>query len=676
MTESPPSNPPSLDDLLRRSRTQFDAIVSSQFNADALSVPLALEPPAEPDETPPVADAPRIAESTPPSGQVPKAETPISPAPERALDTVTVDLIAGALNNTVEEMQAVRRRAALASGRPAARGALPAITDAEGRMIAGGRAGFSVAPLLHGGARELRPGEAILCSDPWGAEPAGPVSEWFVIVPAFHDGALAGFCILAAEMEDAGGWTAGGMTAAAPSSFAEGIRIPAMKIPTDGTQEVASLDILLANTREPDANYAGLRALLLGGAAGARRVAGLCGRFGRNRYTAACHALFARADTALRAAIARYLPREPQSFEDFIDDDGCGNGPLKLKLSVWREGEDAWFDWTGTAPQSPGSVNLRLHDDAFRLYAAAHLAALWQWELPLNDGLRRRIHVTLPHGSLLQPAFPAALGCGAPVLARMFDTLAGALAKCAPEQAAAVGHGALPYFRFASTDAGGLPFRLTDFVPGGLPAGPHADGADGHSLWPGGENTPVEKAETRAPIRIEACRLLPDSGGAGLHRGGNGVEKIWRVLAAGSVSLHDDRSLNPPWGVRGGAPGARSEKWLVRENGDREPLPANSDNIRTRAGDSIVFRTAGGGGWGNPLDRDAARVARDVAHGLVSADAAREHYGVVLAAGGEAHDAYATEDLRIRMKHEQRPPPLFRFGSNGNAAVDEPPGNR
>ena len=161
---------------------------------------------------------------------------------------------------------------------------------------------------------------------------------------------------------------------------------------------------------------------------------------------------------------------------------------------------------------------------------------------------------------------------------------------------------------------------------------------------------------------IENYRTVPDTGGAGLHRGGNGAEKVYHLLEDGDISIHDDRHLTQPWGILGGKPGACSEKWLLRRDGGREPLPSKVDNVKVRNGDRIVFRTAGGGGWGDPLERDPMKVRNDVARRLLSAEAARENYGVVLGGAPVEFDVKATQDLRESMVRNRKPLPVFDFG--------------
>ncbi len=173
---------------------------------------------------------------------------------------------------------------------------------------------------------------------------------------------------------------------------------------------------------------------------------------------------------------------------------------------------------------------------------------------------------------------------------------------------------------------------------------------------------PSEYLETYYPLIIEGYSTIMDTGGAGKHRGGNGVEKIFLLLEEGDISIHDDRHVSQPWGILGGRPGARSEKWLVRKDGSRQPLPSKVDNVRVYPGDRVIFRTAGGGGWGDPLDRDPMRTRNDVARKLMSEAKAREEYGVVLSGGGLDLDRRATDEVRESMRRNRKSPKLFDFG--------------
>ena len=182
---------------------------------------------------------------------------------------------------------------------------------------------------------------------------------------------------------------------------------------------------------------------------------------------------------------------------------------------------------------------------------------------------------------------------------------------------------------------------------GGIPGRPIGDGMDGHSWWPLFENIPTEYLESYYPVRIDGYTTIIDTGGAGFHRGGNGIEKRYVYLEPGEVSIHDDRWLTYPWGILGGKPGARSEKILKRTDGTEELLPSKCDEIEVNPGDMLVYRTAGGGGWKDPLERPIERVEADVAKGLVSAEKAKNDYGVIVG------DAAATEALRAKMAAER-----------------------
>ncbi len=173
-----------------------------------------------------------------------------------------------------------------------------------------------------------------------------------------------------------------------------------------------------------------------------------------------------------------------------------------------------------------------------------------------------------------------------------------------------------------------------EILYGGIPGRPIGDGMDGHSWWPLFENIPTEYLEAYYPMRIDGYTTVTDSGGPGFHRGGNGVEKRYVYLEPGEVSIHDDRWLTRPWGVLGGWPGGRSSKLLVRADGTEEILPSKCDLVEVEPGDMLVYRTAGGGGWKDRLDRPAEAVARDVSFGLVSREFAKEGYGVVIGDDG------------------------------------------
>ena len=577
------------------------------------------------------------------------------------LDVITLDLIENALRNARHEMDAVLFRSAMSPVIREQHDEFPMITDAKGRMIVG-QFGSYITEMLKDQDFELAPGDVILQSDPFLCGGAiSHINDWMVLVPVFFEDEVIGFTSMFGHMMDVGGPVPGSMPTAATSIFGEGIRIPPIKIYSRGQLNQGALDLIMNNTRTPEMNYSDLMAIIAGCRAGEKRVIEICNRFGKDIYRQACEALLERTNRAMRELIKQNLPEEPQYFEDYIDDDGCGNGPFKMKLTVWREGDQAYFDWTGTSPQAPGPINFYLHEGMFKMFIGVYMIMVFDPQILFNDGFYDLINVTLPEGSMVHPNFPAALGCRTHALSRQFDVLGGALSRNAPEMATAAGYGSSPYFLYSGNDSAGRPFQLMEILYGGIPGRPIGDGMDGHSWWPLFENIPTEYLESFFPILIDNYASIADSGGAGKHRGGNGVEKIYRILEEGMVSIHDDRDRTPPWGILGGKPGACSEKQIKRNDGSIEALPSKIDNIHVRAGDSIIFRTAGGGGWGDPLERDAARVRNDVARKLMTGAIAREEYGVVLTSDIQL-DARATVDLRDGLKHNRKPLETFDFG--------------
>jgi len=585
------------------------------------------------------------------------------------LDTVALDLIENALRNARHEMDAVLFRSAMSPVIREQHDEFPMITDAKGRMIVG-QFGSYINEMLAEQKFDLEPGDVILQSDPYKCGGSiSHINDWMILVPVFYEGELVGFTSMFGHLMDVGGWVPGSMPTNATSIFGEGLRIPPLLLYRRGELNKAVLDLIMNNTRTPEMNYSDLMAIIAGCRAGEKRVVEICDRFGRETYTHACQALLDRTNRAMRKLIVQNLPEEPKSFEDYIDDDGCGNGPFKMKLTVWREGEHAYFDWTGTSPQAPGPINFYLHEGMFKMFIGVYMIMVFDPQILFNDGFYDLIHVTLPKGSLLHPNFPAALGSRTHALSRQFDVLGGALSYNAPEMATAAGYGSSPHFLYSGVDKAGRPFQLMEILYGGIPGRPIGDGMDGHSWWPLFQNIPSEYLETYYPMLVDAYTTIVDSGGAGKHRGGNGVQKIYLLLEEGDISIHDDRHISQPWGILGGRPGGCSEKWLVRKDGTRKPLESKIDNVRVRAGDRVIFRTAGGGGWGDPMERDALRTRNDVARKLMSEAKAREEYGVVLTGPDLVVDHRATDELRASMRRNRKAPKLFDFGERKTGAT-------
>ncbi len=564
------------------------------------------------------------------------------------MDPVTLDLIENALLNARFEMDEVVRRAAMSPTIRVQHDEFPMICNARGQMIVG-QFGSYIPDVIDRFGGSIDEGDVVLLNDPYICK--GSIShcnDWLVIVPIFHAGTPVGFSSMFGHMMDVGGKVPGSQVSDALSIWEEGIRIPPVKIFEGGVLNETALAIILNNTRTPDTNRSDLMALIGGCRAAERRVAEICERFGRDTYAAACDALLDRTRTAMSVLIREYVPEEKVSFTDWVDDDGLGNGPFKMVLTVWREGEVCHCDWTGTDAQAPGSINFHIHEGLCKLFFGIYMIMAFDPEILFNDGIYDVFDVTLPEGSLLNPAFPAPLSNRLNVHTRFFDCLSGALGQKAPELSMAAGYGTSPYFVFSGTDEDGRYFQFVELLFGGVPGRPIGDGLDGHSWWPLFRTTPAEYTEGYYPVRIDHYVPVIDSGGPGLHRGGTGIEKQYVFTGPGEFTVNDDRATISPWGIGGGKPGGRSAKTLIAADGTVRELPSKIDSVPVVAGDRLLFRTAGSGGWGDPLERPPERVATDVRRGLVTAEAAERDYGVVL--DGRLVDEAAT----ARRREEQR----------------------
>ncbi|MDX1703432.1 MAG: hydantoinase B/oxoprolinase family protein, partial [Altererythrobacter ishigakiensis] len=285
-------------------------------------------------------------------------------------------------------------------------------------------------------------------------------------------------------------------------------------------------------------------------------------------------------------------------------------------------------------------------------------------QILFNDGFYDLIEVRIPEGSLLKPQFPAALSGRTHALGRIFDILGGLLGQGTPEFLNAAGFSSSPHLFYSGWDKRGGKdaewFQLFQIGFGGIPGRPLGDGPDGHSLWPGFTNVPNEFLEKYFPLRIERYSTEPDSGGAGLHRGGNGIHMTYRFLADGEIAVHDDRWFVPPWGVNGGHPGMRAKKVLERADGTTEIVGNKVEDVPVKEGDLLHYITWGGGGWGDPLERDPEIVGLEIRQGLVTPEGAK-HYGVIVDENGVV-DADATDKLRAEMKASRGELPLFDYG--------------
>lgn len=584
-----------------------------------------------------------------------------SPLQRVEVDTVTVDIIENALKNAREEMDTVLFRTAMSPGIREQGDCFPMIANKDGKMVVG-QFGSFIHGFMQAFKGELEEGDVILTNDPYMTNAAvSHLPDWIVLVPIFKEGRHIAWSAMFGHMSDNGGMVPGSIPIKAHSIFQEGIRIPPTKLYKKGELQKDILELILHNVRTPQWNRFDLNALVAACNTAAKRCRDIAQRFGDDVFYSTMEIMLERNHLAMQAIINMIVPEEPRVFEDYLCDDGVGMGPYKIRCKMWRENGKAIFDFAGTDPQASSSINFYLNEDMFKMFFGSFTINLVDPQILFNDGFYDLVDVRIPQGSLLKPNFPAALSGRTHALGRIFDVMGGLLGQSAPDAMNAAGFSDSPHLFYSGYNDQGEWFQLFQIGFGGIPGRPVGDGPDGHSLWPGFTNVPNEFIEAYFPLRVEQYETIPDSGGAGLHRGGNGLSVGYRFLCDGTIAIHDDRWLTYPWGVRGGEPGLRSSKLLVRADGSQSYLPAKCDDIEVKKGDLLYFNTWGGGGWGDPLQRDAKLVLQDVHRGLVSPEGARR-YGVVISS--DQLDAAATEALRQQLKTTRGEPQLFNFGGS------------
>jgi len=576
------------------------------------------------------------------------------------VNVVTVDIIENALRNARSEMDAVIFRTAMSPGIREQHDAFPIIANSNGLMVVG-QFGSFIHGFLEAYEGTVEEGDVFLTNDPYSCNGAiSHLNDWLVLMPIFFEGRLAAWAAMFGHMTDTGGRVPGSLPTDAQQIFEEGIQIPPVKIMRGNVLSDEILKICLRNSRVPEWNRADLMALIAAVKLAERRIHELSRRFGADTLYSAMEMLLERNLNAFRRVIREVVPETPVSFADHIDDDGMGNGPFRIACSMWREGDRAIFDFSGTDPQSTSSVNYYLQDEQFKMIFGAYTSKLFDPHIVFNDGYYELIDVRIPEGSLLRPRRPAALSCRTHLLCRMFDLVSGLLGQGKPEAMCGAGWSASPHLMYSGFDAKGDWFQLYQIGFGGLPARPVGDGVDGHSLWPSFMNIPTEYLEAYFPLVIRHTQVIPDSGGPGLHRGGNGISIAYEFRESGEISIHDDRWMTHPWGVNGGKAAGRSRRRLNRVAGTSELVASKCDRIKVATGDVLIMDTWGGGGWGDPLKRPASRVAEDARNGLITREGAGD-YGVVLDEAFAVDEA-ATAALRATMAAGAGAPQSFDFG--------------
>jgi N-methylhydantoinase B len=549
------------------------------------------------------------------------------------VDPVTLEVVRNAAAAVCEEMNATLVRTSYSPNIKERKDCSCALFDADGALVAQaenlpvhlGAMPFSVAAALESFPPEtLSPGDAVLLNDPY--EGGAHLPDLTLVTPVFVEGELVALSANRAHHADVGGATAGSVGADSTEIYQEGLRIPPVKLRAGGEPNDAVYDLIERNVRTPEERRGDLRAQVAANETGADRVRELVGRYGTDTYRASLSAIQAYSERRIRAELDAF-PDGEYRFEDVLDGDGRGATDLPIVATVTVEGDSVSIDYAGSADQTAGPVNAVLAVTVSATYYAVR--AVTDPDIPPNAGCYRPIAVDAPSGSIVNPGPPAAVvGGNLETSQRVTDAVLGAFAEAVPARAAAAGQGTMNNVTFGGTDDDGDPFAFYETQAGGFGAHADGDGMDAvHVHMSNTLNTPAEVLETAYPLRVRRYALRPDTGGAGRHRGGLGLRRDIEVLTDATCSLLADRQRNAPYGLAGGGTGAKGETYLLAggEDADREPIAGKSTHD-LEAGDVISLRTPGGGGYGDPGDRDSGAVRRDLRLGKLSADAARDGY--------------------------------------------------
>jgi N-methylhydantoinase B len=555
--------------------------------------------------------------------------------------------------------------------------------------------GRSYSALVHPIARDfpletMRPGDVYFHNDVYLSEGGiGHLPDLCVTVPVFHrspdapdddHGEVVAFVQAFGHHDDIGGAVPGSMPSGATSVYEEGLMVPPIKLWDRGVPNQAALTIMTRNSRMPDSLAGDLDAECSACLMGSRRVSELFARYGRDVVEACFDAIIANNTEIYRREILSRIPEGRWVWEDYAEHDGVDPPRLHTqRITLTREPDRLVLDFTGTSPQAKGPIN-HVGDAADGNFLKKWLGPILRnladdpqrmAELDVNEGIVELIEMRFPDkGTLLTPIFPAPTNARTFVILRLLGVFAGVLAKAVGGNMPA-DQETIRYTGVYGQRADGSHYLMREVLGGGSGGRPYADGEDTIHVVPDSRNLPTEFTESRFPFVVERLGLAQDSGGPGTFRGGLGYDKHIRMLEDARFMSIADRSILSCWGVRGGKAGAPF-RVTIDPGGPRErDMDGLVDGEPVAAGEVIRIRTTGGGGWGDPLERDVDLVRRDVLWAKVSREAARRDYGVIVVGGEEDPqvDEAATVDLRARLRDERGEPAFFDRGP-GYARLD------
>ena len=591
-------------------------------------------------------------------------------------DPIIIQIVEGTLASVEAEVEAAIERTSRSPMIREARDFRAGIHDRRCRKLTGRSYSALVQPIVRDfPIGTMRPGDVFFHNDVYGSEGGiGHLPDLCVTVPVFDAGDVVAFVQAFGHHDDIGGAVPGSMPSHAISAYQEGIIVPPVRLYRAGRANEDVIRIMTRNSRLPDSLRGDLDSEVAACRMGAERLADLFRRYGRAQVEGCFDAILDRTTETFRRELLSRIPEGTYVWEDYAEHDGVDPPRLHTqRITLTRTPDRLVIDFTGTSPQAKGPIN-HAGNYADGVFLKKWLAPILRnladtpermAELDVNEGVVPLIELRFPPpGTLLTPVFPAPTNARTFVILRLLGILAGAIAKAVDGRIPA-DQETIRYTGFHGLDDEGEFYLMREVLGGGSGGRWYADGSDTVHVVPDSKNLPAEFTETRFPLRVERLALATDSGGPGYRRGGLGYLKEFRVLRDSSFLCVADRAILSCWGLRGGKASAPFRVTIDPGGANERVLPGLVDDEPIPAGTLVRVETTGGGGWGDPLEREPELVALDVLQGKVSARSAREDYGIVLAtnADGEPRvEAAATMTLRERLRSSRGPQPLFDRG--------------
>jgi N-methylhydantoinase B len=569
-------------------------------------------------------------------------------------DPVTFELIKNGLAVLCEEMALTMTRAAYS---PVVRESLDfttALLTPEGEVMAQVRAAplhlgsimYALEGIRNKFGDKMNPGDVFINNDPY--EGGSHLPDLFILKPLFSNGKITAFVGAEAHMSDIGGRVPGSNACDSTEIYQEGLRIPPSHLFLSGQPNRTLWDLIEKNVRQPNKVIGDIRAILAAIAVGERGFYKYAQDYGHEQLRSYIEEIMNYTERMARAEIAKW-PDGVYSFSDAIDDDGMDPGPIPIHVEVTVRGDELKMDFTGTAPQVRAAINTPLTFTKAACFLAVRSAM--STDLPHNSGFTRPISIFVPEGTVLNPRLPAAVAARALSAYRTASTVIGAFAKITPERMMAADEGGNALITSAGKDNDGNDWVLTDIHLAGWGGRHDRDGVDGTcGVCISTANTPCEIVELEYPVRIQQYGFVKDACGAGKFRGGLAVVREYQILADDvMIQVRSDRAKIPPYGLFGGKPGTPSAN-ILNPGPNQQELPSKF-MTRLNVGDVYRCQLAGGGGWGDPFERNPESVLRDVRNEKITIEFAAREHGVVIDPKALSIDWVATAKLRKALLH-------------------------